>query len=170
MHLVMQQIDLTTEVTEAYLDQLKVHLVQNEFLRTDQLEAINDEGIIRFFETDVARRMRNASMIQRELPFSMGISAHEAYPNYDGPEETVLVQGVIDCLFKDEHGFVLLDYKTDSITGRFPNGYEEAKPVLEQRYKVQIDLYSRAIQDILKIKLDEKYLYFFDDGGHLLKM
>lgn len=170
MHLVMQQIDMSQDVTEDYLEQLKVELVQKEFLRLDQLEAINNEGILRFFESDVAKRLRNAELVQREVPFSMVISAHEAYHDYDGPEEKVLVQGVIDCLFKDQQGLVLLDYKTDRITGRFPGGFEGAKSELEKRYQVQMDLYSRAIQNILKTTLDEKYLYFFDDGGHLLKM
>ncbi len=170
MHLVMQQIDVTKEITEADLEHLKVHLVQQEFLREDQLEAINNESIIRFFQSDIAKRMRHAKVLQRELPFSMGISAKEAYPHYEGPEETVLIQGVIDCLFEDEQGLVLLDYKTDRITGKFPGGFEEAKSVLEKRYQVQINLYTRAIEEILNTTLEEKYLYFFDDGGHLLKM
>ncbi len=31
--------------------------------------------------------------------------------------ETVLIQGVIDCLFEDELGLVLVDYKTDAVKG-----------------------------------------------------
>lgn len=170
IHLVMQQIDLRAPVNDETLERLKIDLVQREFLRLDQLEAINNEEILRFFDTDVAYRLRNALNIQREVPFSMSISAQQAYSDWNGGNEPVLVQGVIDCLFEDEHGFVLLDYKSDRITGRFPNGFEEAKSVLGDRYKVQIDLYSKAVESILKIKLKEKYLYFFDDGGHLLQM
>ena len=170
MHMVMQQINLREPQNEASLESLKLHLLQNEYLRAEQLEAVNNEEILHFFESDLAKRMQNAHTLYREVPFSMVIPAHEAYSDWQGEDEPVLIQGVIDCLFEDEQGLVLVDYKTDRITGRFANGYSEAKPVLEKRYKVQIDLYSRAIETIMKTKLEEKYLYFFDDGGHLLKM
>ena len=170
MHMVMQQINLREPQNEASLESLKLHLLQNEYLRAEQLEAVNNEEILHFFESDLAKRMQNAHTLLREVPFSMVIPAHEAYSDWQGEDEPVLIQGVIDCLFEDEQGLVLVDYKTDRITGRFANGYSEAKIVLEKRYKVQIDLYSRAIETIMKTKLQEKYLYFFDDGGHLLKM
>lgn len=170
MHMVMQQINLREPQNEASLEALKLHLLQNEYLRAEQLEAVNNEEILHFFESNLAKRMQNAHTLYREVPFSMVIPAHEAYSDWEGEDEPVLIQGVIDCLFEDEQGLVLVDYKTDRITGRFTNGYSEAKPVLEKRYKVQIDLYSRAIETIMKTKLQEKYLYFFDDGGHLLKM
>ena len=169
MHMVMQQINLCESQSEASLEALKLHLLQNEYLRAEQLEAVNNEEILHFFESDLAKRMQNAHTLQRELPFSMVIPASEAYSDWQGEDEPVLIQGVIDCLFEDEQGLVLVDYKTDRITGRFPS-YSEAEPVLAKRYKVQIELYSRAIETIMKTKLKEKYLYFFDDGGHLLKM
>ncbi|MBD3110284.1 helicase-exonuclease AddAB subunit AddA [Bacillus sp. AGMB 02131] len=169
MHMVMQQINLREPQSEASLEVLKLHLLQNEYLRAEQLEAVNNAEILHFFESDLAKRMQNAHSLQRELPFSMVIPASEAYSDWQGEDEPVLIQGVIDCLFEDEQGLVLVDYKTDRITGRFPS-YGEAEPVLAKRYKVQIDLYSRAIESIMKTKLKEKYLYFFDDGGHLLKM
>ena len=170
MHMVMQQIDLKQEVTEDTLEQLKLQLVQREFLRADQVDAVSNKEILQFFEKGLASRLRNAKTIYREVPFSMVIPAKEAYNDWNGEDEPVLIQGVIDCLFEDEEGFVLLDYKTDRIKGRFANGFSEAKPVLEQRYKVQIALYTKAIEQILKIELKEKYLYFFDDGGRLLEM
>ena len=169
-HLVMQQIDVRKPVTVEVLEGLKLDLVQKEFLTVTQLEAINNDEILRFFESDIAQRMQKAHTLHREVPFSMAIPASEAYSDWNGPEETVLVQGVIDCLFEDEQGFVLLDYKTDRITERFTNGYQEAQPILKNRYKVQINLYTKAVESILKVELKEKYLYFFDDGGHLMEM
>ena len=170
MHLVMQHVDVRSPITEETLEQLKMDLVQREFLLPEQIEAINNEGILRFFETEIGQRLRNAERIQREVPFNSVIPAKEAYKDWEGEDEHILVQGVIDCLFEDEQGYVLLDYKTDRIEGRFPGGFEQAKPVLADRYKVQIELYAKAIEKILGIKLQNKYLYFFDDGGHLLEM
>ncbi len=64
---------------------------------------------------------------------------------------------------------VLVDYKTDGITDRFKGGFEEAKPILENRYKVQIDLYTKAVEEIYKRPVAERYLFFFD-GAHILKI
>ena len=83
-------------------------------------------------------------------------------------EEEVLVQGVIDCLFEDEQGLVLVDYKTDAITGRFQNGFEGAKPILADRYRTQLQLYTRAVEGILNKTVTHRYLFFFD-GAHLIR-
>lgn len=58
-----------------------------------------------------------------------------------GTGEGVFIQGVIDALFDEEDGLVLLDYKTDWVD----DGTE-----LIERYKVQLDLYAEAVERILK--------------------
>ena len=114
-------------------------------------------------------RLLKATKVRREVPFNVSLGS-QVYADWKGSqEEQVLVQGIIDCLFEDETGTVLLDYKTDAITDRFKGGFPEAKPVLEDRYRVQINLYAKAVEKILKQPVDEKYLFFFD-GGHLVKM
>ena len=59
-------------------------------------------------------------------------------------------------LFVDSSGKrILLDYKTDrNVTA------DEVR----ERYKVQINLYARAIEDLLSVKVDEKYLYLLNGG------
>ena len=81
----------------------------------------------------------------------------------------MLVQGVIDCLFADEKGLVLIDFKTDTVTNRFAGGWREAKQVIISRYETQMQLYRRAVEQIWKINVDECYLYLFD-GSHLIAM
>ena len=82
--------------------------------------------------------MSSAQKLQREIPFSLAVQAREAYSDWNGSDETIFVQGIIDCLFEDEKGLVLVDYKTDGITDRFKGGFEEAKPILESgtRFKL----------------------------------
>ncbi len=72
-------------------------------------------------------------------------------------------------MFEDEQGLVLVDYKTDAITDRYKGGFEQAKPILEDRYRIQIKLYTQALEQILKKEVTEKYLFFFD-GGHVIKL
>ena len=39
-------------------------------------------------------------------------------------------------MIEEEDGITLIDFKTDTIEGKFPGGFEQAKPILEDRYKV----------------------------------
>lgn len=186
MHLVMQHVSLKGEVDWSRLENLVEQLVERELLTPHQREKIDVEAILTFLNSPLGCRLRQAPFVQREVPFSLGLSAREVYRYVDqagqgrrseggaasGPhdfhaDEVVLVQGVIDCLFRDEEGLVLIDYKTDTIKGRFPGGFEEAKHTLLKRYQTQLYLYGRAVEEIWQERPKELYLYFFD-GGHIL--
>lgn len=170
MHTVMQHIDVARPITIEALQEQLARMVSSELLTVEQAKVVNLENVIAFFETHIGKRLLKAKELYREIPFSLAIPANEIYILGDIAEsENVLVQGVIDCAFEDEKGFVLVDYKTDTITGRFAGGFEQAKKVLEQRYRTQINLYRRAIQQIWKKDVAECYLYLFD-GSHLLPM
>lgn len=167
MHMVMQHIDFRADMTETYLQRLLEDMIHKELLTTEQANVIDFEEIIKFFQTELGQRMKNAKLLKREVPFSAAFSSKEIYPNWTGREEPILVQGIIDCIFEDEKGLVLLDYKTDGIHDRFKGGFEQAKPILMNRYHVQVQLYAKAYEQIMKRKINEKYLFFFD-GGHIL--
>lgn len=169
VHLVMQHIDAREPVTEESILTLVERLVMKEFITKEQAEEIDVAQILGFFESEIGQRMKSATDIRKEVPFTMAYPAHEAYHDWDGGDENILVQGIVDCLFEDENGLVLVDYKTDAITGRFPNGFEEAEEVLKARYVKQIELYTRALEQILKRDIQEKYLFFFD-GAHFIKL
>ena len=168
-HLIMQHIDLNADITIESIQQLIANLIQRELLTVEQQIAIEPKIIIDFFQTEIGQRMRCASTVRREVPFTMSLPARDAYPDWQEGEEEVLVQGVIDCLFEDEEGLVLVDYKTDAITGRFQNGFEGAKPILIDRYQTQLQLYTRAVEGILNKTVTHRYLFFFD-GAHLLEI
>jgi ATP-dependent helicase/nuclease subunit A len=170
MHMVMQHVDFTKAINDFAIHALLDRMVENELLSNEQKEVIAAEHIVAFFQTELGKRLANASRIKREVPFSLSIPASRVYADWEGKDdEQVLVQGIIDCLFEDEQGVVLLDYKTDAISDRFKGGFEEAMPVLAERYRVQINLYAKAVEQILKKPVEEKFLFFFD-GGHLLKL
>ncbi|MCC8169997.1 MAG: helicase-exonuclease AddAB subunit AddA, partial [Oscillospiraceae bacterium] len=87
-----------------------------------------------FFESELAERMMNAKKIYREPPFQIEIPAR-LYDNtldsrYD--DEKMILQGIIDCLFEEDDGIVLIDYKTDRV-----NSVEE----IIEKYRLQLDLY-----------------------------
>jgi ATP-dependent helicase/nuclease subunit A len=169
MHMVMQHIDFSAPITRETILQLVDHMVSRELLTVEQKAVIKPDLISSFFTSELGMRMKAAQKINREVPFSLSLPAADAYVDWKGEDEAVLVQGIIDCLFEDESGLVLVDYKTDGITDRFRGGYTEAKPILENRYKVQIDLYTKAVEEIYKRPVAERYLFFFD-GAHVLKI
>lgn len=167
MHAVMQQLNVREPVTEESTNRKVQELITKEILTKEQADSIHIHSIVQFFQTDIGKRMQKADRIQREVPFSYALPAEELYDEAKG--EQVLIQGVIDCLFEDEDGYVLLDYKTDAIQGKFAGGFSQAMPILAERYRVQLDLYGKAIEKITKKPLSDKVLYFFD-GGHVLEM
>lgn len=170
MHMVMQHVDLQAIIHETTIREQVAKMERLELLTAEQAEVIDISSIVSFFESEIGNRVLRAEVVKREVPFSLALPAKDAYADWNENEsENVLIQGVIDCVVEDENGIVLIDYKTDTIKDRFKGGFEEAKPVLEDRYKVQIELYARALEHIWKKPLEERYLYFFD-GGHLLKL
>ncbi|MEZ0117052.1 UNVERIFIED_ORG: ATP-dependent helicase/nuclease subunit A [Heyndrickxia coagulans] len=169
MHMVMQHIPFDASPTYASVEALVEEMVKQELLTEEQADAIAAEQLVRFFETDIGRRILAAGRVMREMPFSLSVPAAEIYRDASLAEERVLIQGIFDCVAEEKDGLVLLDFKTDNIHGRFKGGFEEAEPVLRKRYEVQLALYSRALETILKKKVKAQYLYFFD-GGHLLQI
>ncbi|XJZ28135.1 helicase-exonuclease AddAB subunit AddA [Bacillota bacterium Lsc_1132] len=169
LHLAMQHVDLTKPVTNETIKELLAKLVDRELLTNEQRQIIDPKLIAQFFESALGKRMIRAEKVQREVPFTLALKAMEIYPAWKGKDEPVFIQGVIDCIFEDDQGLVIVDYKSDGITDRFKGGFDQAKPVLEDRYRIQIQLYAKAIEQIWKRKVTDRYLFFFD-GAHILKI
>ncbi|GHH98525.1 helicase-exonuclease AddAB subunit AddA [Neobacillus kokaensis] len=169
MHMVMQHVDLTKPVSsQSISDQIQT-MIHHELLTDEQAEVIDANLIAQFFRTELGQRYFQASNVHREVPFTLSLMANEVYHDWRDADESVFVQGIIDCILEDEDGLVLIDYKSDSITDRFNGGFNQAKPILEDRYKLQINLYTKAIEKIWRRKVAERYLFFFD-GAHILKI
>ncbi|UKS30357.1 helicase-exonuclease AddAB subunit AddA [Paenibacillus sp. HWE-109] len=164
VHAVMQNLSLQEAPTEASIRATLAEMLDKMTLTLEQSEVVDIPVMLQFFQTEVGKRMVRAANVQREVPFSYGLPAEEVYAGIDRSTtgETVLIQGVIDCLFEDELGLVLVDYKTDAVKG-------SSDAELQLRYEKQISLYSRAVEHIWKRPLSGKFLYFFD-GAKLLEM
>jgi len=169
MHMVMQHVDLTNKVTVESLENQLEWMVTNELLTPEQAGVIDCKMIAQFFHSNLGQRFLEAKAIHREVPFTLSLPAKEVYPDWKEADEAIFVQGIIDCILEDDNGLVLIDFKSDGITDRYRGGFEQAKPILEARYKVQINLYKRAIEQIWKRNVNESYLFFFD-GAHILKV
>ncbi|MCM3725622.1 helicase-exonuclease AddAB subunit AddA [Neobacillus cucumis] len=169
MHMVMQHVDLAKEVNQKTIVEQLNWMVNNELLTPEQSEVIDAKLIAQFFTSPLGQRFYKAKTVHREVPFTVSLPASEVYPDWNEGDESVFVQGIIDCILEDEDGLVLIDYKSDGITDRYKGGFQQAKVILEDRYKLQINLYTKAIEQIWKRNVVERYLFFFD-GAHILKV
>jgi ATP-dependent helicase/nuclease subunit A len=135
-----------------------------QMLTAEQYGSVVVKVIYGFFGSEVGERMLRAKQVLRETAFSYGLLAGEIYHFAPGAiqNEMVLIQGVIDCLFEDEQGLILLDYKTDAV--RTPDIAQ-----LAERYRVQLELYAKAVEQIWKKPVTQTYLFYFD-GAHLIEL
>jgi ATP-dependent helicase/nuclease subunit A len=164
MHDVMQYLDLNRVGSrEEILKQLN-ELVYKQLITEEQSAATRIDKVLKFFNSSLGRRIIKADAegkLRKEVPFSYEISCTEVYrelcnPKYQGryDNETIKLQGIIDCYFEEDGKIILLDYKTDYVE----NG--EVQPIIE-RYRNQIKYYVRALEFKSDKEVSEKYLYLF---------
>ncbi|NWL86874.1 MULTISPECIES: helicase-exonuclease AddAB subunit AddA [unclassified Paenibacillus] len=213
-HTVMQHLPFDKGRGEAVVAELLQSLIEKKIMTVEQAAEIDTARIAEFWNSPIGKLLDRADWIKRELPFSYGLSAAEAYPTLaplaelfagsatlsetsgnivdiastsliDGsvnsadsaaeadktsdPDrlyalagldgETVLIQGVVDCLFYADGKQYLLDYKSDKVLE-----HRGGVKALAESYRFQLDLYARAIEDITGVPVEEKWLYFLDSG------
>lgn len=159
MHTVMQHLPFKKPLTSVEIEEFIEIFVAREILTREEADVIDLDTITQFYETDIARYMMQVDQIYREVPFSLSLPASEVYPSWDAPvEERVLVQGVIDCVIPSDDGWIILDYKTDTIHGKVT---EEVRKELQERYEMQMQLYQRAIETIWQEPIVKTYVYYF---------
>ncbi|MBC8015155.1 MAG: PD-(D/E)XK nuclease family protein, partial [Sporomusaceae bacterium] len=152
MHSIMQHIDLQGNLqTEGIKIQL-ADMVTKEMILPEHADQVDISGIVAFFQSSLGQRLCRSGKVHRELPFSLMLPAERFDDEMTGSGEDVFIQGVIDALFVEDDGLVLLDYKTDWVK-------ESAE--LAERYAVQLNLYAEAVERIYKQPVKEKYLYVF---------
>ncbi len=149
MHLCMQKLNLRKKYTSDEISEFVDKLVYDKIVTEREAETINKNQLMEFIKTDLANRIRNAKEIHKEKAFYININANEVYN--EEIDENILVQGIIDLYFIDENDkLVLVDYKTDRI-----KEVEELIP----KYKTQLELYKRALENALNRKVDDVYIY-----------
>src|SRR5690606_1776639 len=110
-HAIMQQLPTGVPMTLELIKRTMHRMVELEIVRSDQLEAVDPSRLMAFFETELGGRLQRSSNARKELPFSYGLRAGELHADAEAAiaDETVIIQGVIDCLFEEEDGLVLVD-------------------------------------------------------------
>ena len=159
-HFIMQKLDLNkVNSKEEIKDQIN-NMIDSDLLTEEEAKAISKINFFGFFESNLGKRLLSAfkegRLVKRELPFYTEISSL----NIDNTlsekyrDEKVRLQGIIDCIFEEEDGIVLLDYKTDYVE------FGKEEEILD-KYRVQLKYYKDAVEKITNKKVKESYLYLF---------
>jgi ATP-dependent helicase/nuclease subunit A len=155
LHLVMRYLKLEKAIGTAEVEQQIKEMVKRELLTSLQAEAVKPEEIVKFVHSPLGERIGKGRELQREVPFTLALPAEEFYPeavNIAG--EIIILQGTIDCIFKEGEEYVLVDYKSDKVNSGDIN-------VLRERYRLQMELYAQAVRTIFAQPIKEKILYSF---------
>lgn len=123
-------------------------MVQEGLLAKEDLKMIKLDNIFAYLTSDVYEALLQSSLVYKEYPINFKIPAW----CYDKSLKSgnILTSGVIDLLFVKDDCYYIVDYKTDRV---------DSLKELEERYKIQLDLYELAVKDILGAKKVKKYIY-----------
>ena len=155
LHLVMQDLDFFCEPNEQSVRaQIEAMRAQRK-LTEEQAKAADVHAIVRFLRSDLAARIRKSKQVEREYRFSL-LRPVRDFSSLDA-DDSVLLQGVVDCFFEEDGELVVVDFKTDRI----------GRTQIEERaeyYRPQLEAYSMALMRVMGKKVREKVLYFFSVG------
>lgn len=155
MHAVMQHIsfekcDSVNGVAE------EIQRLQTEgYISAEQAQAVSQEQIATFFQTQIGQMIRISQHVLREFKFSILVD-DPAIAGADS-DDRILLQGVVDCAIVEDDGITVVDFKSDRIS---PEKLEQA--VLH--YTPQVASYAKALSRIYGLPVKSAKLYFFHIG------
>lgn len=128
-------------------------LVQKAYLTAEEAEAVDVQRVERFLHSKLGQRILHAERVERERRFTANIPASLAQPELPGAEnETVILQGAVDCTFVENGRLHIVDFKTDRVS--------DVQELVE-RYASQLRLYAAAMREITGMEIGELLLYSF---------
>ena len=151
IHKVMQYLDMRSVMNTKEIRRQLAQWEQTGLFTSEETKLVYIPAVLQFCYSPLGQRMAKAVAVRREYPFSVIFPGGGYLPDVE-PGEGMLVQGVIDCLFQDKLGWVLVDYKTDRL---------DTEDAFRRRYAVQLALYRQAVEQISGITLQQMYIYSF---------
>lgn len=116
---------------------------------------VDVQAVAGFLHSELAERARVSSRCIFEQPFCLQMSAREL--SLAESDEPVIVQGIIDMCFLEDDQWVIVDYKTDKVSA------QEA-PEAAKRYAIQLELYARALTDITRHSVSQRWVFYLTAG------
>ncbi len=115
---------------------------------------IYTEALKKFFCGDLAKKMLQSENMMREKQFMIKLCdlplSRERFGEY--ASSGGMIQGIADCIFEDDDGYTIVDYKTDRV---------ETPEQLTERYSLQLELYRKAFSVLLDRPVTKCVIYSF---------
>ena len=159
-HRVMECMDLSAV---KHSDQVKERidaLVNAGKLSLAAAESVKPYDIYEFCKTPLCQRMLKAEKegnLYKEQQFVIAKAASEVSKVYESAQD-VLVQGIMDAYFEEDGELVLIDYKTD---------YVKTSKELVERYRKQLEIYGKSLEQLTGKKVKERVIYSFFLGQEI---
>ncbi len=137
--------------------QLQIQLQNMEkqgFFRDAEAAAVDTDAIAAFLTSAPGKALLAADSVRREMPFIMQITPGEADESWREASGSIVLQGIIDCVFTGGGRKYLIDYKTDGFYG------EERFLASHRSYIKQIELYDKALRALDGSGADERYICY----------
>ena len=148
IHLILSKLEKEKTIEE--VKETIEKLVNKNIITEEEKNVLDMQIIQNYLNSTLYKDLLEAKEVKRETPFYLNIDSNEIY---EGTTEKILVQGVIDLYYiSKDNKLVLVDYKTDYVTN---NNEQE----LVEKYKVQLELYKRALEKALNRKVDKIEIY-----------
>lgn len=149
LHKALQYITPASDQTTATLRREIDAFVRQGLLSREEAKLVYVPVLAAFCQSDIGRRMAESPELHREYPFTVLLAGGDPLPETETGEQ-ILIQGVIDCLFREDDAWILVDYKSDRL---------ETADAFRSRYAVQLTLYKRAVEQITHRSVEETYIY-----------
>ena len=149
LHKALQYITPAADQTTATLRREIDAFVRQGLLSREEAKLVYVPALAAFCQSDIGRRMAESPELHREYPFTVLLAGGDPLPETETGEQ-ILIQGVIDCLFREDDAWILVDYKSDRL---------ETADAFRSRYAVQLALYKRAVEQITHRPVEETYIY-----------
>ncbi len=151
-HYFMQFCDLDRFVGEGSEAEL-CRLVDEQYISPKDGERVRIRELEAFRRSPLLRKMLAAKNLYRELRFNVRLPAKYFTEDTERraiyADETVLVQGVIDCIIEDRNGDLhLIDYKTDRLTREERETVSLGEERLRASHTLQLSYYALAIAEM----------------------
>ena len=130
------------------VEEEKTRLLLEKVFQKEEAERIRTADIVAFFGSSVGKRMLASDDIRREWEFSLCVHR----------DRDMLLQGVIDCAFREDGEWVIIDYKTDRV---------DDIGILRDRYGSQVAWYAEALEQLTGIRVKERILWSLALGREL---
>ena len=105
--------------------------------------------IYKFIISKIGNDLKKSNNIKKETEFIL----------IDKEISNSQIQGIIDLYYINQNGnIVLVDFKTDNL---------EEEEIFIQKYKLQLDIYRRALEKLTGKEVEKTYIYSFKLGKEI---